>query len=192
MDLPEDEQEHVAWELLEHEVPWINDADWTEPRQQLPPGRELNRVLAIRTLRDKRSAGHYEFLTSDQLHAMAVDDLKSGLNADTDVTKQPGVYIFISLISQKTIKVGETANLRRRIGREHMRYGKGHTDSNLRGYFGAREDDWPMPLLDQEIVVLVLPLPNASEQERRAVEEGLRSMLLPEIDGTWDRRSHSR
>ena len=181
MGFLEDAQRREAWDLIEGEIPEVAAADWKPPNRLLPPGDELHQALAIKTLRERRSSGRYDFLTSEQLNAMAKDTLDTGLNAEEDITQEAGVYIFVSLIPPETLKVGETEGLRRRVGREHMRYGHGHTDSNLCAYFTNRGYDWPRRISDKEIVALAFPLPGSSELERKAIEKGLRSLLNPEM-----------
>ena len=46
---------------------------------------------------------------------------REGLEKDID--EAPRMDVFVSLAEQQVLKVGESDNLRRRIARDHLRYG---------------------------------------------------------------------
>lgn len=177
-----DDQEQEAWKLLAERIPELTNADWSEPSGVLPPGLQLNHVLAVRALRNCRPDKDV-FLTSDQLYEMATQDLVTcEMKGELDIPAVGGVYILLSLVGEQTIKVGESGDLRYRLGRQHLRYGQGQAFSDLKGFITSRQDDWPQVLRSDEIVCLAFPLPEAEERERRAIEEGLRTMLHPVMD----------
>lgn len=181
------EQKRETWRILAEAVPALEEA--TPPLQiELtslfnfsPPIHEL---LATHFLRLNRLGDTAGFMTDEQLTEIASEEMVSDRERlETDIDESPGIYIFVSLVEQQVLKVGQTDDFRKRIAKSHLRYGDQRSESELIFYCKSRwgGGDWPQCLKDQEITALLFPMHRSDEQDRCFLEHGLKALLKPSM-----------
>ena len=122
---------------------------------------------------------HWLFFTCDDLHRIASEEMvKSRVRWEDDLNETEAVYIFTDLVHRSVLKIGECDNMRRRLVRDHLRYGNVKSVSTVCDHYRSRGSEWPQPLLDDQITLIVIPLPNSSKPERLALEGWLQAKLI--------------
>lgn len=140
--------------------------------------------LAVATLRNRQHQMAVDFLTYEQLHDIASRSLgKDSQVPENDLPTAPGVYVFVSLLKECVLKVGQTSNLRRRIGLDHLRYGDVSALGSLSGHYRSMGRAWPDAIDEDQIIAFILIAPRSTEQARKALERGLAAQLSPTIPG---------
>lgn len=151
-------------------------------RLLLDPASEAPYLLweAHREITESKCVPWNLFLSSDALTKIQEEDRTCGDAARwyTGIEDIPVVYIFASLGSGEFVKVGESENARRRIGRDHLRGDHSASESNIVAFYRKR-GEWPSALAD--MVCLMLPVLGCDPggERRRAIESFLTSKLDP-------------
>lgn len=177
MSLIDKERETEAWQIIcEHVLQLDNESVIEHVDLATLLTSPIHEKLAGWFLHYRRAKLKYQFVNPDQLFSLV--DYTDGLEGDID--EVAGIYIFVRLVNQDVMKVGQAKNLRERITRGHLWYGNQNPESNLIDYCKAR-GCWPNYINYQEIAALLFSMHNTSEEERCFIEFGLHKLLLPEM-----------
>jgi len=175
------EQEKETWQLLTDLVPALAECDDLSPtgvEQLLSP--PIHEKLATYLLMSSRMRARSTFLTDEQLHDIASEEMKAGrVHWETNIDEIPGIYVFVSLVERLVYKVGESANLRERITNGHLRYGNQQSDSNLVDYCKSMNESWPQCIREKELTAVVFPVRGSCTEERQFLEFGLQKLVQP-------------
>jgi hypothetical protein len=174
------EQQAESWRLLTERVPQFVD----DPPQSLavadlltPPTHTVLATVFVQSQRSKAV-----FVTADQLLSIATEEMILGrARMEIELNEVEAIYVFLALVGQEILKVGQAENLRTRIANGHLRYGNRRSQCNLIDYCGSRGWPWPKCIEDREITLLAFPWRRSSKIERCFVETGLQELLRPEM-----------
>ena len=100
-------------------------------------------------------------------------------NSENDIDSAPGVYVFVSLTNNQVLKVGQTGDMRQRIGQGHLRYGNQQSQSDLIVYCQSKWGVWPQSLQVQEITALAFSIHRSTVADRNIVEIALQETSAP-------------
>lgn len=124
----------------------------------------------------------FQFFTFDQLRDIAAEKRGGeGPSGDTDFDELPGVYVFTNLVRKAVLKVGESDNVRRRVGRDHLRYGNAQSPVTVRDHYRSQPGTWPEQLVDYQLTLCVFRMAKAHEKLRWSAELWLQAKLFPEL-----------
>ncbi len=168
-----DEPCRASWNIIGKLV------DLELPDPESASGSDRQNGLTI--LRRSYAAHHDEFLSSDQLLAMASKDERYSPDTKRDVAESAGLYVFVSLVRDTIIKVGQSESLRRRIATQHLRHENQYDGSTVCGHYMRCGHEWPASINNDEITCILLPMPTDTRELRLSVERGLTNLLRPEI-----------
>ncbi len=117
-----------------------------------------------------------QVVTSSEVRRIA-----DGLIRELPDIKESGVYVVAGLKRDRIITVGKSVDVSECICREHLaKPGKG--DEGRISYQLTKDGaPWPDVLSNEEVVFLVLPIPESDEQTLRAYVSSLRDGLSPEF-----------
>ncbi len=139
-------------------------------------------AITRESLLARAEASRFEFFTFDRLHGIAAEEMTDGrVKWENDLDDCGGVYIFTRLIDPAVMKVGQASNLRTRIANAHLRYWNQSSTADLCGYYHSRGLPWPQSLIDDEMTLCVIPMPNSSKLERESLEKWLQAKLHPKM-----------
>ncbi|WLD13102.1 hypothetical protein [Planctellipticum variicoloris] len=174
-------KEDATWRLLaESLLPLQRGSQRSQPSAIQLFQAPLSTNLAAWFIASCRDEGLAKFLSDERLYEIAAEEMVSGrVSWETNIDRSPGVYVFVSLVSQEILKIGETACFRDRIANAHLRYGSQQPQSNLIGYLTSTGGSWPDCLLEQEVTLIMLPMPASEQKERWVIELGLQRLLCP-------------
>ena len=177
-----DRQQEDTWQILAEAVPELKEAAPLQIDLSSLFKPPINKTLATHFLQLNRLGDTASFMTCEQLTEIASQEMASGReHLETDIDEEPGIYIFVSLVDQQVLKVGETENFRKRFATGHLRYGDQRSEYELIYYCMSTwgGEAWPQCLTDKEITALLFPMYPSDELCRRCLEGGLKALLRP-------------
>ena len=166
-------QKDSTWDFLKREMSGI---ELSKTRclevDQNTKQSEFDKTMAL-----VQVANHYAnktemFLSTEQLFNLAAKQT----DAKLDIDEVSCVYVFLSLLEEQCIKVGQSNNVRERFVKGHFDISRNTEQSHLCNYYIR---DWPKSINEEEVVVIIFPMYGSEEKDRLAVESGLTGFLHP-------------